>query len=192
MFDIGWGELLVIGMVALIAIGPKELPAALRTLGQWMNKVRRMAGEFQNQFHEAMREAELADLKKEVDEMASTASKFSSLDPLEQTRKEVESALGVFPDSPTASTSSATPTTTSSEDVAAATAQAQSELPPPPAAGEAALPSPEAPPPSASEPVAAPSPAVPAAAPSPDQIVADTAPGEVKPDTGAGAGGRAA
>ena len=44
MFDIGWGELLLIGIVALIVIGPKELPGALRTLGQWMGKLRRMAG----------------------------------------------------------------------------------------------------------------------------------------------------
>ena len=76
MFDIGWSELLLIGIVALIAIGPKELPGALRTLGQWMGKVRRMASEFQNQFHEAMREAELADLKKEVDEMAAKAAEL--------------------------------------------------------------------------------------------------------------------
>ena len=45
MFDIGWGELVVIGIVALIAIGPKELPTVLRTLGQYMGKVRRMAAE---------------------------------------------------------------------------------------------------------------------------------------------------
>jgi sec-independent protein translocase protein TatB len=64
MFDIGWGELVVIGIVALIAIGPKELPTVLRTLGQYMGKVRRMANEFQGQFQEAMREAEMADLKK--------------------------------------------------------------------------------------------------------------------------------
>ena len=70
MFDIGWSELLLIGVVALIVIGPKELPGVLRTSGQWMTKVRRMANEFQNQFQDAMREAELADLKKEVDEMA--------------------------------------------------------------------------------------------------------------------------
>src|ERR1044071_7050938 len=67
MFDIGWGELVLIGVVALIVIGPKELPGALRTLGQWMTKLRRMASEFQNQFHEAMREAEMADLKKQED-----------------------------------------------------------------------------------------------------------------------------
>ena len=62
MFEIGWSELLLIGIVALIAIGPKELPTVLRTLGQWMSKLRRMASEFQNQFQEAMREAEMADL----------------------------------------------------------------------------------------------------------------------------------
>ena len=50
MFDIGWGELLVIGVVALIVIGPKELPGVLRSLGHWMGKIRRMAAEFQGQF----------------------------------------------------------------------------------------------------------------------------------------------
>ena len=69
MFDIGWSELVVIGVVALIVIGPKELPAVLRTLGQWMGKIRRMASEFQGQFQEAMREAEMADLKKQADEI---------------------------------------------------------------------------------------------------------------------------
>jgi sec-independent protein translocase protein TatB len=97
MFDIGWGELLVIGIVALIAIGPKELPGALRTLGQWMGKVRRMAGEFQNQFHEAMREAELSDLKKEVDEMAAKATSYTEFDPIGDVRKEIEGAVGELP-----------------------------------------------------------------------------------------------
>ena len=46
MFDIGWGELVVIGIVALIAIGPKELPTVLRTLGQYTAKIRRMAADF--------------------------------------------------------------------------------------------------------------------------------------------------
>jgi sec-independent protein translocase protein TatB len=92
MFDIGWGELVVIGIVALIFIGPKELPGVLRTLGQWMTKIRRMAGDFQNQFHDAMREAELADLKKEVDEMATQAASYSNFDPLADVRKEMENA----------------------------------------------------------------------------------------------------
>ena len=66
MFDIGWSELVVIAVVALIAIGPKELPGVLRMVGQWMGKARKMAAEFQGQFQEAMREAEMADLKKEL------------------------------------------------------------------------------------------------------------------------------
>ncbi len=69
MFDIGWSELVVIAVVALIAIGPKELPGVLRMVGQWMGKARRMAAEFQGQFQEAMREAEMADLKKSFDEV---------------------------------------------------------------------------------------------------------------------------
>lgn len=74
MFDIGWSELLVIAVVALIAIGPKELPGVLRTIGQWMGKARRMAAEFQGQFNEAMREAEMADLKKSFDEVRDATS----------------------------------------------------------------------------------------------------------------------
>ena len=88
MLDFSWSELLVIGIVALVFIGPKELPGVLRMLGQWMSKVRRMASEFQNQFHEAMREAELADLKKEVDKMATDYS----IDPLADVRKDMANA----------------------------------------------------------------------------------------------------
>ena len=93
MFDIGWSELLVIGVVALIAIGPKELPGVLRSLGHWMGKVRRMASEFQDQFREAMREAEVADLKQQFDEASAKAtSAFNN--PLETAQKEVEAAFG--------------------------------------------------------------------------------------------------
>ena len=77
MFDIGWSELVVIAVVALIVIGPKELPGVLRNVGHWMGKVRRMAGEFQSQFQEAMREAEMADLKKHADDLNSVASSLS-------------------------------------------------------------------------------------------------------------------
>jgi sec-independent protein translocase protein TatB len=78
MFDIAWGELIVIGVVALIVIGPKELPAVLRAVGQWTTKIRRMATEFQSQFQEALREAEMSDLKKEVDNLNDTAKGFTS------------------------------------------------------------------------------------------------------------------
>jgi sec-independent protein translocase protein TatB len=77
MFDIGWSELVVIAVVALIAIGPKELPGVLRTVGQWMGKARRMASEFQGQFNEAMREAEMAELKKSFDEVRDATSGLS-------------------------------------------------------------------------------------------------------------------
>ena len=92
MFDIGWSELVVIGIVALIAIGPKELPGVLRAVGTYMGKIRRMASEFQGQFQEAMREAEMADLKKSVDEMTDSATKsFTDFDPIGSVRKEIES-----------------------------------------------------------------------------------------------------
>ena len=77
MFDIGWSELLVIAVVALIAIGPKELPGVLRMIGQWMGKARRMASDFQGQFNEAMREAEMADIKKTFDDAAGMAKDLS-------------------------------------------------------------------------------------------------------------------
>jgi sec-independent protein translocase protein TatB len=93
MFDIGWGELVVIGIVALIAIGPKELPTVLRTLGQYMAKVRRMASEFQGQFQEAMREAEMADLKKQAEDLKSSVSDFTNFDPMASTQKEIERAF---------------------------------------------------------------------------------------------------
>jgi sec-independent protein translocase protein TatB len=91
MFDIGWSELVVIAVVALIVIGPKELPGVLRTVGHYMRKIRGMASEFQGQFQEAMREAEMADLKKHVDEMTDTAKGFTDFDPLASVKKEVES-----------------------------------------------------------------------------------------------------
>jgi sec-independent protein translocase protein TatB len=94
MFDIGWGELVVIGVVALIAIGPKELPGVLRTTGQWMGKIRRMASDFQDQFKEALREAELDDLKKKVDEMTDTAKSYTNFDPIGTVRNEIDKMVG--------------------------------------------------------------------------------------------------
>ncbi|MBR0848316.1 twin-arginine translocase subunit TatB [Bradyrhizobium diazoefficiens] len=95
MFDIGWSELVLIGVVALIAIGPKELPGVLRMVGQWMGKARKMAAEFQGQFQEAMREAEMADLKKSFDEVKEAATGFASNNPLTSLQKDVSDALGV-------------------------------------------------------------------------------------------------
>ena len=92
MFGLGWGEVIVIGIVALIAIGPKELPTVLRSLAQAMGKVRRMASEFQGQFQEALREAELTDLKKQADDITSDITNF---DPMADTQKEMERAFEI-------------------------------------------------------------------------------------------------
>src|SRR5262245_34768123 len=123
MFDIGWSELLVIGIVALIAIGPKELPGVLRTVGAYMGKIRRMASEFQGQFQEAMREAEMADLKKSVDEMTESATKnFTDFDPIGSVRKEIESfTADPLKDTSTTATTSAAPETVSPEAAAPST-----------------------------------------------------------------------
>jgi sec-independent protein translocase protein TatB len=116
MFD--WNEIVLIGVVALIVIGPKELPAVLRTIGQWTTKIRRMAGEFQSQFQEAMREAEMADLKKQVDEVSRAAKVVSSdCDPLEfkeapklelQPRPKPDVASATMPEPPAAAEPSET------------------------------------------------------------------------------------
>jgi sec-independent protein translocase protein TatB len=66
MFDLDVGKLIVIGIVVLIAIPSKDLPRVLRQLGQWTGRMRRMANEFQGQLMEAMREAELHDIQKEI------------------------------------------------------------------------------------------------------------------------------
>jgi sec-independent protein translocase protein TatB len=95
MFDIGWSEIAVIAVVALIAIGPKELPGVLRMVGQWMGKARKMAGEFQGQFQEAMREAEMADLKKSFDEVREAASGFTGGGLMTSLQKDVTSALRI-------------------------------------------------------------------------------------------------
>jgi sec-independent protein translocase protein TatB len=65
-FGLGTGELLVIAIVALIVIGPKDLPRLLRTLGQYMRKIQGMAREFQNHLNEAAKEAGVDEMKKEV------------------------------------------------------------------------------------------------------------------------------
>lgn len=76
MLDIGWSELLVIGLLALLVVGPKELPGLLRTIGQYVGKARSMAREFQRSMEDAAREADLGELtqlkdaKRELDKLA--------------------------------------------------------------------------------------------------------------------------
>lgn len=67
MFDIGWDEMALVAVVALIVIGPKDLPAVLRQVGRWTRKARDLAGEFQRGVDEMVRESELADIKTQVE-----------------------------------------------------------------------------------------------------------------------------
>ncbi|MFS8038047.1 Sec-independent protein translocase protein TatB [Xanthobacter sp. AM11] len=97
MFEIGWSELMLIGIVALIVIGPKELPSVLRTVGRTVTKLRRMAGEFQGQFQEALREADLADMRKEISDVTesarSTLATSEMFDPLRSIREDIRSTV---------------------------------------------------------------------------------------------------
>lgn len=64
MFDIGWDEMLFTVIVAIVVIGPKDLPAALRTAGRWIGKIRRVSGHFRSGIETMIREAELEDMEK--------------------------------------------------------------------------------------------------------------------------------
>lgn len=70
MFDITSSKLLILAIVALIVVGPKDLPILLRTVGKYLGVIRRQAAEFRSQFDEAMREAELDQLKKEFENVS--------------------------------------------------------------------------------------------------------------------------
>jgi sec-independent protein translocase protein TatB len=79
MFDLTSSKLLILAVVALIVVGPKDLPALLRTVGYYLGMIRRQANEFRAQFEDAMRETELAELKKEVQQLGEeTRSTFES------------------------------------------------------------------------------------------------------------------
>ncbi len=67
MFDIGWQELFIVAVLALIVIGPKDLPRALRTMGKWVRKARTLAGDFRGGLDDVMREADLDDFKNEME-----------------------------------------------------------------------------------------------------------------------------
>jgi sec-independent protein translocase protein TatB len=126
MFDMSWGEVMLIGGVALIVIGPKDLPRALRTVGQMTARLKRMAGEFQAQFNEAMREAELDEVRREVDGINRSVSAASTpFNPIQSIRDEIKGAV----EAPLPQRN----TPPSNEALAAATAQLQAEAAEPPA-----------------------------------------------------------
>ncbi|MEM9733752.1 MAG: Sec-independent protein translocase protein TatB [Pseudomonadota bacterium] len=87
MFDIGWTEMMVVAVVAILFVGPKELPGMLRTFGKMVRKVRGLAGDFQRQFDDALKDAELDGVQKAVNDVR-------NLDPSKQLRDKLNPLKG--------------------------------------------------------------------------------------------------
>lgn len=88
MFDLGWSELLLIAVIALVVVGPRDLPRMMRTAGQYMAKARKVAREFQATFDELARETEVEELRREVVSLKSEATA-----PLNEMRKDLDKAM---------------------------------------------------------------------------------------------------
>ncbi len=131
MLDLGWSEILIIGAVALVVIGPKELPNALKTFAYWMKQARKMAREFHSGVDDMIRQAELDDAKKAVEDARRNISKQieTSVDPTGDVKK----ALSDDPMRPPTPTIPAAPAPSASA-VPAATTPAPTSLVEPPAA----------------------------------------------------------
>jgi len=96
MFDIGWPELLVVAIVLIVVVGPKDLPPMLRAFGRTTKKLRSMANEFRGQFDEALREAELDDVKKTFDEarkLNPMQTIRDAVNPLKDTARDIRADL---------------------------------------------------------------------------------------------------
>jgi sec-independent protein translocase protein TatB len=176
MFDLAWSEIALIGVIALIVIGPKDLPGAIRGVAQMMGKARRMAGEFQGHVDEMVREAKLDEVKREIDQFKTNVQtevsratqmdewKRDVVDPIRETARDLERPFDPPP------------------------APSSPPSPPPEAAPPGAAP-PEAAPPGAAPPEAAPPEAAPPEAPDPrleppavNAQPAATSPGPAEPE----------
>ncbi len=96
MFDLAWGELMVVGLVAVLVLGPKELPQAMRTFAKALRKVRSLSSEFQGHFNEVLREAELDEVRKQVQKFSQTSLTdhvTNLVDPKGEIAKEVETTF---------------------------------------------------------------------------------------------------
>ena len=96
MLEVGWSELLVIAIILIVVVGPKDLPGMMRTFGRMMGRVRTMANEFRGQFDEAMREAELDEVRKglgEVNKYNPASSLRDAMNPIRQLGQDIKSDL---------------------------------------------------------------------------------------------------
>jgi sec-independent protein translocase protein TatB len=87
MFDLDPGKMLVFGIVALAVIPPKDLPRVLRTVGKYVGQIRRMGADFQGQLSQAIKEADLDSVRKEIDDINKSAKAHTSFDPNELMRE---------------------------------------------------------------------------------------------------------
>jgi sec-independent protein translocase protein TatB len=110
MFDIGWSEMLIIGVVALVVIGPKELPGALKTFAFWMKQARKLAREFQSGVDDMIRTAELDEAKKAVEDVRRNLNKEieTAVDPTGEV-KQALSDVTIKPPTPSIPLSPPTP-----------------------------------------------------------------------------------
>jgi sec-independent protein translocase protein TatB len=98
MLDIGWSELLVIAIVAIVVVGPKDLPKMMRTVGVYAGKLRRAAADFQRQFNEAMAESEAEEVRKNLESIRSGIGDFKAeADKPLMTGEPARTALGAPP-----------------------------------------------------------------------------------------------
>ena len=186
MFEIGWTEMLVIAVVMIVVVGPKDLPKMLRAFGKTTTKLRSMAGDFQKQFNEALKEAELDDVKKSVDALRGlnpAAEIKKQLNPFEKAaadiRAGVDAAMKPKPADPAA------PVAVAAEPLKnGATSEAvSSAMPATEASAAAGILTPDP---------AAPAPAEPAVAPAgAPPVVATTAPKAAKPKPAGAKGAKA-
>lgn len=93
MFDLDIGKMVVFAIVALAVIPPKDLPRVLRTVGKYVGQMRRMAADFQGQFMDALKEADVEGVKKEFQSLQSAAKIDSSFDPVMAMRSEMTKAV---------------------------------------------------------------------------------------------------
>ncbi|WP_137158119.1 Sec-independent protein translocase protein TatB [Rhizobium sp. FKL33] len=96
MLEVGWSEILVIALILIIVVGPKDLPGMLRTFGRMATRVRGMANEFRSQFDEALREAELDDVRKglsEVNKLNPANSLRDAINPIRKLGEDIKSDL---------------------------------------------------------------------------------------------------
>ena len=100
MFEFDAGKFVLIAIVALLVIGPKELPRVMRQVGQALSKLRRLSSDFQAQFMEAMREADLEEVRTEAAKIAAAAKLDHGLDPLAGIRAELTKSIEATPETP--------------------------------------------------------------------------------------------